>query len=156
MVGAPDSDCELELEALQIVIPVWVIRDIQFRILEATLTDSKRKPLSNKRIRRRHRAWQEFEAAIQHGNGFDEPAQISLTAWPWASLKRALPQVPKGNDRHLVEAAVDRKVRVFITRDHNVLKAEYAMRNFGLLITSPQHLLRELEAAGALHALARL
>jgi hypothetical protein len=141
-----------QLEALQIIVGLWVLRDIRFHILRRTITDSKKKELSAERREQRLAAWHEFCAAIALVGDDDEYRGETLIL-PRSELDRALAHVPAGNDRDLVAAAVRNKVHVFLTRDKGVLRARMALRPFGLHITSPQDLLEDLAVCGALSCL---
>ncbi|WP_255792038.1 type II toxin-antitoxin system VapC family toxin [Mycobacteroides abscessus] len=141
-----------QLEALQIIVTLWVLRDIRFHILPRTITDSKRKELSPERREQRLTAWREFCAAVRIVADEDEYRGETLIL-PRSELDRALAEVPAGNDRELVAAAVRNKVHVFLTRDRGVLRAGKALRPFGLYITSPQDLLEDLACCGALSCL---
>jgi len=144
-----------ELEALQLLFAVWVIRDIRFRILPRVLVDAKRK-LSRERRTERANALENFAAALRLvAFEADDTAAASS---PARSLKgnagflRVLGQVP-AEDRPLVADAVELDAHVFLTRDRGVLACRQALRPFGLLIESPGDLLEQLSACGALHCL---
>lgn len=141
-----------QLEALQLVMGLWVLRDIRFHVLPSVLRDSKRKPLPPERRAERVRAWREFTRALALlGEGFDdEPAP---PAPPILAVRQALAAVPAGNDRQLVEEALTEGLHVFMTCDKAVLKARPQLAAFGLLIASPQDLLEHLAAAGALECM---
>lgn len=141
-----------QLEALQIIVTLWVLRDIRFHILPRTITDSKKRKLSEQREALRLAAWREFCAAIALV-GDENDYRGDTLILPRSELQRALSSVPAGNDRDLVADAVRRKVHVFLTRDRGVLRARQALRPFGLHIASPQDLLEDLAACGALHGL---
>ncbi|AZS42343.1 hypothetical protein CVS54_03706 [Microbacterium oxydans] len=140
-----------ELEALQVIISLWVVRDIRFHILEGTIADS-RTPLSDERRARRRQAWREFCDALALVAD-DESLRIDTLLLPRSALQNALAMVPAGNDRRLVAEAVQSRLHVFLTRDKGVLAAKEALRPFGLLIMSPGDLLEALAAAGAIHCL---
>lgn len=141
-----------ELEALQIIMAVWILRDIRFHILTATLSDA-RQALSPRRLEQRVEAFREFAGALSFvGDEYAEREAPPLLL-PDAELQRALHGVPAGNDRRLVEEAVRQCLHVFLTRDHKVLSARAAFRPFGLFIGSPLDLLQQLAACGTLHCL---
>lgn len=140
-----------ELEALQLIISLWVLRDIRFHILPLVISDSKKK-LSAERRRRRYAAWKEFCAAIALVGGDDDHPEPALIL-PDSEIERALEAVPAGNDRALVRDAVKRHIHVFLTRDKGVLSARSMLRPFGLHIACPQELLEDLGACGGLHCL---
>ena len=65
--GLPDSvggDYAAELEGLQLVMALWVIRDIRFVILHQTINDAKKK-LSEDRRSARLNAFHEFTSALR-------------------------------------------------------------------------------------------
>lgn len=141
-----------ELEGLQVVMSLWVIRDIRFRIPEGVLDDSKRKPLSPERRARRLHAWKEFELALQlvadEEHGMPAPTNPVV-----GDLDDRLRTVPQGNDRRLVEEAVRSGMHVFMTCDKGVQRARRDLEEVGLLIASPLDLLEELVGAGAMHCM---
>ncbi|OHV03431.1 hypothetical protein [Mycobacterium talmoniae] len=141
-----------QLEALQIIVTLWVLRDIRFHILARTIDDSKKRNLSEERRLQRRTAWREFRAAIAVVGDEDEDRGETLIL-PRSELDRALSSVPAGNDRDLVTDAVRTKVHVFLTRDKGVLRTRKVLWPFGLHIASPQDLLEELAACGALNCL---
>lgn len=143
-----------ELEGLQMIVSLWILRDMRFHILPGVIDDSKRKPLLASRRRQRLDAWEEFCAAlalVEDEDGYGDlvpPAHLSQ-----AKLNTALSHVSAGNDRELVGDAVSRGMHVFMTCDKGILKARNKLAPFGLLLASPLDLLEELGAAGALHCL---
>jgi hypothetical protein len=144
-----------ELEGLQMLISLWVLRDIRFHILTGVIDDSKRKPLASARRQRRLHAWEEFCAAIalvedeEEGNGAPIPAE----GYTLQEVDEALSNVPAGNDRTLVRDALMTGMHAFMTCDKGILRARKHLMPLGLLIASPLDLLEELGAAGALHCL---
>ena len=141
-----------ELEALQVVISLWVVRDIRFHILPLTLQDSKTKPLSSERLAQRANAWENFCAAITLVEDWPDERGETLILPP-SVFDRALRAVPEGTDRQLIREAVSARMHVFMTRDKEILKARDALHPFGLLLASPQDMLEYLGACGALHCL---
>ena len=141
-----------ELEGLQLVMSLWVIRDIRFRIPVGVLDDSKRKPLSPERRARRVHAWTEFELALQLVAD-DEDGWTTPTSLVSGDLADRLERVPAGNDRRLVEEAIRSGMHVFLTCDKGVLRARSEVEKLGVLIASPLDLLEELAAVGGLHCL---
>ncbi|MFC7488301.1 hypothetical protein ACOCJ7_09635 [Knoellia sp. CPCC 206453] len=141
-----------ELEGLQLIVTLWVLRDIRFHVPRFFLRDTKRKALSSERRRQRHHAMHEFLQAIAlvaDGGGSDGPKQ-----WTWHRTDQVfLNRVPAGNDRALVEEALRSGMDVFLTRDAGVLAAKSSLRLLGLTVASPLDLVEELAAAGALHCL---
>lgn len=145
-----------ELEALQLLMAMWVLRDIRFYVLRGVLHDAKRK-LTAERRAYRLRALDEFAAALHHvGSGdpaIDEPIREGLLVRPESELERALARIPVGGDRALVREAVKLRAHVFLTTDKKVLKRRDDLLSFGLLLASPGDLLEVLTAVGALHCL---
>lgn len=140
-----------ELEALQLIISLWVVRDIRFHILESSIDDGPIALAATRRTRRRH-AWEEFCAAISLvADDEDRPHDTLLL--PASALEAALEHVPEGYDRELIRGAVASRHHVFLTRDKGILAARNDLRPFGLHIASPQDLVEDLAGAGALHCL---
>lgn len=142
-----------ELEGLQMVLSLWVLRDIRFHIPPGVLDDSKRKTLSPARRESRSRAWREFSSALTSVGEDEEMAMLPRGDLPADSVDAALRKVPAGNDRALVEFALLSGMHVFLTCDKGVLGARSAFEQLGLLLASPLDLLEELSGAGALHCL---
>ncbi len=97
-----------ELEALQLIVAVWVIRELRFHILPRVLVDAKRK-LSQKRRGERINALENFAAALRLVGSEHEPASARSRARSLKSnggLRRVLAQVPS-TDRPLVADAVE-------------------------------------------------
>ena len=142
-----------ELEALQLIVSIWVMRDIRFQVLRRTLEDAK-STLTARRRSQRQQAFVEFSSALALIEwDEDRSRELSPLILPETELTRALAQMPQGADRGLVEEAVRTGAHVFMTRDNRVLKSHSALRPFGLLVASPSDLLEELCACGALHCL---
>lgn len=143
-----------ELEGLQVLVSLWVLRDIRFHILPGVIDDSERKPLAQSRRKRRLHAWEEFCAALALVE--DEEAYGVPVATPGIhahEVDQALSRVPAGNDRALVRDALITGMHVFLTCDKGVLKARDGLASLGLLLASPLELVEELGAAGGLHCL---
>lgn len=140
-----------QLEALQLIVALWVVRDIRFRILSGFLDDSKKK-LHPDRVQQRRGAWHEFRSAISlvadDGDFTGNPLSL-----PRSVLEAALAKVPAGKDRELIAEGVRRRVHVFATRDKGILAASRAFRPLGLHIVTPQDLLGDLADCGALDCL---
>jgi hypothetical protein len=139
-----------ELEALQLIVAIWVIRELRFRVLPRVLVDAKRR-LSQERRAERVNALESFAAALRLvGSPADEE--------PMSCVARSLEgndgfrRVP-AEDRPLIADAVGLDAHVFLTRDRGVLACRQALRPFGLLIATPGDLLEQLAACGALHCL---
>jgi len=146
---AVQGEYRLELEALQIIMAIWVMRDVRFFVLDETLRDSRR-ALSARTLEHRRVAWQELANAVRAIEARDEARDLPTLVLPDSALKTALQAVPPGADRRLASEAVRRSMHVLLTRDKGVMRAAPAVRPFGLFIGSPQDLLGELTAAGAL------
>lgn len=151
LVGSEPTHSE-QLEALQVIMALWVLRDIRMAILPGTVVDSRKAQVPADRQRRRSQALHQFFAAIDVIAGDSTPILPPLLL-PANHLDEATLVVPEGGDRHLVRAAVRGGAHVFLTCDRKVLAAASALRPFGLLITSPQDLLEPLAASGALFCL---
>ena len=141
-----------ELEGLQIVMAIWILRDIRFYILDATSRDAKT-ALSIRRLEQRLEAFREFAGALSCVEPQDEEPEPPPLLLPDSELRRALETVPAGNDRGLVAEAARKHLHLFLTRDQKVLRARDALRPFGLFIGSPLDVLQELVACGALFCL---
>lgn len=146
------ADYGEELEGLQLVVTLWVMRDIRFYLPHRTLQDA-RKGLSAQQAADRQRAFDEFSAALSLVEWEEDERELPPLILPERQLARALEQLPEGADRELVSEAVRSGAHVFMTRDRPLLKAQAVMRPFGLLIASPLDVLEELCACGALHCL---
>lgn len=138
-----------ELEALQLLMALWVLRDIRIVLLPGVASDAKRR-LTAERRRDRLRAFAEFARAISLVADEDTPPPRPPLHLPRSFLEAALDRVPCGGDRTLVRQAVQAGVHAFLTRDRRVLACAAAFRPLGLRIVSPQDLLELLAACGAL------
>lgn len=147
----PDAGDEygLQLEALQLVIALWVLRDIRIVLLPASLSDA-RGQLAQERYAARRRAFGEFARAISLIADDDAAPPQPPLVLPDSALRAAAASVPRGGDRTLVEQAARAGAHVFLTRDSGVARAAPALRPFGLVLTKPQDLLELLAGAGAL------
>lgn len=141
-----------ELESLQMIVTLWVLRDMHFHIMPKTISDSKKGNLRSDRKQMRFDAWHQFCRAISLVSDESDYRGETLDL-PKSTLETALQSVPEGNDRTLVSQAVQRKMHVFLTRDKRVLKAESKLRIHGLAVRSPGDLLEDLIAAGAFHCI---
>lgn len=144
-----------ELESLQLIVALWVIRDIRFHVLPRILVDAKRK-LSERRLAERLNALDQFAAALRlvasGDQELDAPSRDGLLVLPKTELARALAHIPL-SDRALVADAVELGAHVFLTRDKDVLARKKELLLFGLVMASPGDLLEELVACGAFHCL---
>ena len=141
------------LEALQLILAVWVLRDIEFVMLKESLRDSKRKKLAPHLRQRNRRAWMEFYSALTHSpHHSEDTADAGQTVQP-RLVDRVLEAVPAGGDRRLVRAALKDGAHVYLTRDKGVLRASGQLRPFGLSILTPGDLLEALSGYGALNFL---
>jgi hypothetical protein len=138
-----------QLEALQVVMAMWVLRDIRFYIPRRTLRDAKRK-LHQRHLEQRQQAFKEFANALSLAGDASEERESPPMILPESELERALQDVPAGNDRGLVEESVRQRMHVFMTRDVKVLRAAPALRPLGLYIATPGDLLEQLSASGAI------
>jgi hypothetical protein len=143
-----------ELEALQLIVAVWVIRELRFRVLPRVLVDAKRR-LTRERRAERVNALEKFAAALRlvRSPADEEPTScIARSLEGNDGFRRVLAQVPV-EDRPLVADAVGFDAHVFLTRDRGVIACRQALRPFGMLIATPGDLLEQLAACGALHCL---
>jgi hypothetical protein len=145
-----------ELEGLQFLVALWVLRDIRFIILPATITDAKTK-LTQKRRASRLNAFREFTSALQLVS--DDPPEVNLPSrdglpvLPEKMLERAVSEIPPGFDRALVSSATRMGLHVFLTRDKGILRHRDTLRPFGLFLASPLDIFEELLACGAFHCM---
>lgn len=149
MSDGADADYGEHLEALQLILSVWVLRDVELVMLKESLTDSKKKRLSVDRQKRNRNAWVEFYRALTHG---PSPAATNggTVSLPESVVDRVLEGVPAGGDRRLVRAALADGAHIYLTRDAGVVAAAPRLRGFGLSVMSPGDLLEALSAYGAL------
>lgn len=152
-----------ELEALQLIVALWVLRDIRFVILASAMQDA-RGQLSATRVADRLHAFRAFTAALSLVPS-DYPTQSDgdrrdaggtrrrTAAVDEVGLRQALAALPAGSDRALVEEAARSDAHVFLTRDKGVLRSRRDMQAVGLLLASPGDLLEQLAASGSLHCM---
>lgn len=144
-----------QLEALQIIFALWVVRDIRFHLPSRILVDAKRQ-LSGRNVSERRMALDAFSSAlslVESGEGeLDVATHDGLLVPPDGELQHALGRVPS-TDRHLVSEAVRMGAHVFLTRDKGVIRAGEFLRPFGILLATPGDVLTELMACGAFHCL---
>lgn len=145
-----------QLEGLQLLIQLWEVREVRFRLFDRSIDDARR-ILEVERRQRRARAVDEFAAALRlsaYGDADDErdpDPQDPLPLWvPPTTRDAALEAVPEGADRELVRLALLGRAHVFLTRDKGVLRARDRLRPLGLLLATPLDLIEELAACGAL------
>lgn len=159
--GLPESLEEgnyLTLEGLELLLALWVVRDIRFVVLPQVIDDAKKR-LSDQRRQNRINAFHEFVGALRlvssttDGDELEAPSRAGLLELPRQAVEDTLQAVPAGLDRRLVRAAVRSGVHVLITKDRGMLRGAPALRRLGLAITDPQQLLEWLFAAGAFHCL---
>lgn len=140
-----------QLEALQLIMALWVLRDIRFRLLPGLMSDSRRK-LAPERVARRRAAWIQFCSAVSlvadEAEWVGEPLRL-----PASVLDAALSRVPVGKDRELVSRTVRERAHVFLTCDKGILATAAAFRPLGLRIVDPQQLFEDLLVQGAFHCL---
>ena len=151
-----DDNFTGELEGLQLLIALWVLRDIRFIILPSSINDAKKK-LSAERRTGRLKAFGEFASALRlvssDSPDVDLPSRDGLLILPDSLLEQAIAKVPRGFDQILVRAATHMGIHVFMTMDKQILKQRQALRPFGLLLASPLDLLEELIGCGAFHCM---
>ncbi len=161
--NVPDEN-EAELEGLQLLIQLWQVREIRFRLFERSIEDA-RHILVERRRTDRARAVAEFASALtlsSYGSD-DEDIEDALMSRPGAHptwlpatvRAEALSKVPAGADRDLVGLALSSGMHVFLTRDKGVLRARDALRQHGLLLATPLELIEKLAACGALLCIMR-
>ena len=138
-----------ELDALQILLALYVVRDIEIEILRRTVSDFKSSASEQYRDRNR-RAMREFETAIHH---FAEGRETSLHGWDRGTLRSVAAVLPAGADRDLAREALTKDVHVFLTRDKALLSQRGIIGGLGLQVLSPGDLLEELAASGNLNCL---
>ena len=145
-----------ELDALQLLVSLWVMRDIRFHVPRRVVDDAKRE-LSAQNLANRQRALIEFAAALSlasdeelESDDRSGDAQLELPGIADPILERALAALPPGFDSVLVEDALRLGAHVFLTRDGGVLKCRDEFVPLRICIASPQDLLEELAACGAL------
>mgnify|MGYP001402764491 CR=1 FL=1 len=146
-----DSEYGEELEALQLIMALWVIRDIRLHLPDVLRWDSKSK-LSAERRAERGRAIRKFDMALQLVGEFDEPRDEGIDT---RIIDPLLAQVPAGGDRSIAREAARSGMHVLLTRDKGFLRAKAGLRMLGILPASPQDLFGALIAEGAFHCLLR-
>lgn len=144
-----DEEQASEIEALGVLIQLWTLRDIQFRILPETIEDA-RSMLSTDRLSTRVRALVEFAAALNLGPYTDEDSSPSAPMPTGANLDHLWRALPPGMDSLLVQNAYELGAHVFLTRDRGILRTREAFEEVGLLVASPLDLVVELAACGAI------
>ncbi|MER5326760.1 hypothetical protein [Streptosporangium roseum] len=151
-----DGDYAGELEGLQMLIALWVLRDIRFVVLPASIKDAKKR-LSAEHQTNRIRAFEEFTSALSlvsgGPSGVDPPSREGLLVLPDSLLESAVANLPQGFDRLLVWSAARMGMHAFMTMDKGILRYRAALKPFGLLLVSPLDLLEELIACGAFHCM---
>lgn len=140
-----------QMESLQLIMALWVLRDIRFRLLPEFMSDSRR-GLPAERVAQRSKAWGQFCSALALVAAKEDRLGEPLIL-PQAHLETALKRVPAGHDRGLVARAVRERAHVFLTCDKGILGAAPALRPHGLRIVDPVQLLEDLVAQGAFHCL---
>ncbi|MFI7694218.1 hypothetical protein ACIBQ6_34505 [Nonomuraea sp. NPDC049655] len=151
-----DGDYAGELEGLQMLIALWVLRDIRFVILPASINDAKKR-LSIEHRTNRIRAFEEFASALSlvsgGPSGIAPPSREGLLILPDSPLEDAVANLPQGFDRTLARSAARMGIHAFMTMDKGILKQRAALKAFGLLLASPLDLLEELITSGAFHCM---
>jgi hypothetical protein len=145
-----------ELEGLQFVMALWVLRDIRFMVFPESVVDATKK-LSLGRRASRLNAFHEFTSALRlvsyDSPKIDLPSRDGLLLLPDSFLQRAVARIPHGFDRVLVNSAAQLGLHVFMTRDKGILSQRDSLKPFGLLLASPLDLLEELVGCGAFHCM---
>ncbi|MFF4239045.1 hypothetical protein ACFYYL_24515 [Actinomadura geliboluensis] len=145
-----------ELEGIQLLIALWVMRDIRFIILPGTIKDAKKR-LPAERRAQRVRAFREFTSALSLVSSgpsrIDSPSREGLLVLPDSLLEDAATNVPQGFDRILVTSAARMGIHVFMTMDKGILKQRETFRSFGLLLASPLDIFEHLLVCGAFHCM---
>ncbi|MFJ2551541.1 hypothetical protein [Microbacterium sp. NPDC087591] len=141
------------LEALQLILAVWVLRDIEFVMLKESLRDSKRRKLAPHLDQRNRKAWTEFYSALTHSPYHSEDRTDAAQRLPSRLIDRVIDAVPAGGDQRMVRAALNDGAHVYLTRDKRVLRASDQLRPFGLSAMTPGDLLDALSRYGALNFL---
>jgi hypothetical protein len=104
-----DDEHGEQLEALQVVVSLWTVRDVRFHLLPRILEDAKR-ALSERNQANRVRALYEFANALTLATYYDDnPPQDAVASRSPSALARLLESLPSGADRLLVEDAVRRE-----------------------------------------------
>ncbi|MEU8270770.1 hypothetical protein AB0B89_26890 [Sphaerisporangium sp. NPDC049002] len=138
------------------LIALWVLRDIRFVVLPASIKDAKKR-LSSERQTDRIRAFEEFASALSlvsgEPSGIEPPSREGLLILPDSLLEDAVANLPQGFDRMLVRSVARMGIHVFMTMDKGILRQRAALKSFGLLLASPLDLLEELIACGAFHCM---
>lgn len=147
-----DQDHGEDLEALQLILATWVLRDMQFVMLKQSLRDSKKRVIPTGRDHRNRKGWAEFYRARTHSSYHDDNESTGRSITP-ALIARALERVPAGGDRQMVRGALLEEAHVYLTRDKRVLRAQPWLRPLGLSVLTPGGLLEELSLCGALNFL---
>jgi hypothetical protein len=150
-----DEDFQSQLECLQLLLALWLVRDVRFVVLSASLADvdsRRRARFTPERRRQRRRAFSEFAEALAFvAEGVDDLAEDESPRLilPERFIDDVLTAVPRGWDRILVRQAARTGAHVFLTNDAGVLRAATEVRQLGLHVVSPGGLVEELFASGA-------
>lgn len=152
--GIPDASDERgeELEALQLLLAVWAMRDVRLYLPPVYYWDSK-KPLAPERRRQRRAVLQEVAAALNLAGEPSEHPGVNELERETKLLKAVLADVPAGVDRTVVRQALVSDMHVVLTIDRGMRRAAPTLRCVGLQILSPQELLGPLAESGGLHCL---
>jgi hypothetical protein len=150
LTEARDDEYGEHLEALQLILAVWVLRDIELVMLKESLRDSKRRKLDPARDQRNRNGWAEFYRALTHSPHHAADDVVESDVLSQRMLDRAVETVPSGGDQRLVRSALRDGAHVYLTRDKGVLRAASALRAFGLSAMHPGDLLGALSMYGAL------
>ena len=141
------------LEALQLILAVWVLRDIEFVMLKESLRDSKRRKLAPHLDKRNRKAWMEFYSALTHSPHYSADRADAAQRLHPRLVDRVIEAVPAGGDQRLVRAALNDGAHVYLTRDKGVVRASAQLRAVGLSVMTAGDLLEALSLYGALNFL---
>lgn len=144
------SDNELqELEGLQQVLDLWMVRDLRFIVVSRTRADFKRSPTAA-RLAERDQLFSRIEATLAFQlDGWGEAAEGA--AWdrlPSAEAHAAFERIPSELDQLMVRSAWEAGVDIFVTRDLAVLKAQRDVPADYPLVLSPSGLAERLDGLG--------
>ena len=141
------------LEALQLILAVCVLRDVELIMLKESLHDTRGERVASHRDQRNRNGWAEFYRALTHSPYHHEDDSAARSKLPSWMIDRVIETVPKGGDQRLVRAALQDGAHVYLTRDKGVLRASSRLGAFGLSVMPPGDLLEALSMYGALNFL---
>jgi hypothetical protein len=132
--------------ALRDLMTVWLWRDVRFRVFARQLSDAKR-ALGAERRRAREAILDAFytDASERADWGSGDPLPTHARG-----IRKALPLLPSGADRELVETALADGCHVFLTEDDKILRHNADLAADGLQLLRIRELLDALLASGEL------